>query len=170
VSRDSVVSTRLFLWFNACAAWGFEDPEPPFDEEGLAMNGPGEVSFQAFRTAEIDGETVLVSLTVAEAWVHGGDPDGDYRLDAEGCHVPRLSWHVQLGDGTGDLGAERLDVGPEDDLHPRIHRHPFREPNDVREAAELPPPDAWLHQVNDAMGGILDDGLKDWDDLADEEE
>lgn len=167
MSLDSIVTARLFLWINACAAWGFDEIQPPFDEFGLAERAPGEVAFYANRDAIVEGRSLRVSL---EAWRPGDDPEGDHRLHAEGCHVSVLSWHLQVGAINGDRGAERLDIGPEDDTHPRIHRHPYGEPNDVRETAQLPPPEVWLHHANQALGGALDDRLQDWDDLADEEE
>jgi len=170
VSQHSIINTRLFLWINACEAWGFDEIVPLFDERGLAERAPGEVSFCASRDAVIDGRSVRVTLSVSEAWLPGDDPEGDHRLRAEGCHVPRLNWHLQVGAIAGDRGAERLDVGPEDDKHPRIHRHPYGQPNEIREPTELPPPDAWLHHANQVLGEALDDGLQDWDDLADKEE
>jgi hypothetical protein len=169
MSLDSIVSTRLFLWSAACEAWDFEI-DPPFTAETPGERVPGEVLFRAARSAVIDGESMEVSLTVAESWVESEHPGRDRRLEAEGCHLVAMSWHVQVGDDTGDRGAERFDVGEEDLVHPRIHRHPFGETNDRREPAELPPPDAGLHHVNDVLSGALDDGLQDWGALADEEE
>lgn len=169
VTQESIVNTRLLQWLGACDAWGFEIV-PPFTEESLRGLAPGEVAFRAERTAVIDGETVRVTLTVAETWRDGDDPHGDRRLEQEGCHLIACGWHVQVGETSGAFGAERLDVGDEDEAHPRIHRHPYGAANHVREPAELPPPDGWLHHVNDALGGLLDDGLQDWEELADEEE
>ena len=162
------MSTRLFQWLGACDAWGFEI-DPPFTAESLRDRAAGEVRFRATRAAVIEADPVTVTLDVIESWHEGNAPDGDRRLEHEGCHVASLGWHVQLGSETGARGAERLDVGLRDDQHPRIHRHPYGEPNNCRIPAELPPPDAWLHHVSDTLGGVLDDGLQDWKELADEE-
>lgn len=82
MSLDSVVNDRLFQWFNACEAWGFEI-NPQFSEDTLAALAPGEVSFRAKRTATNAGASVEVSLTVSEAWFEGADPAGDRRLERE---------------------------------------------------------------------------------------
>jgi hypothetical protein len=163
------VSARRFQWLNACEAWGFE-LQPPFTADVLRDRAPGEVRFRATRAAVIGGDHVTLSLTVVESWHEGPAPDADHRLEQEGCHVASLGWHVQTESGADARGAERLDIGIQDDEHPRIHRHPYGEPNDHRIPAELPPPDAWLHGVNVTLGGLLDDGLQDWSELADEED
>jgi hypothetical protein len=120
------------------------------------------VSFRATRRAVRGGESLPISLTVAETWLDGPDPSGDHRLEAHGCHLGALRWHVQVGEGTGATGAERLDVGERDDRHPRIHRHPHGAENRVRVPAELPPPDA-CHAVDGILSGALADALPVWD-------
>lgn len=84
-----------------------------------------------------------------ENWEPGSDPLGDRRLDSQGCWWRLARWHLQ--DGVGGTYAERLDVIPTPDSdHPRIHSHPYGQPNDVRMPAELRPPRVWL-------SGVLDD-------------
>jgi hypothetical protein len=124
----------------------------------------GMVSFRAVRPRRPGDEGEAITLTVAELWHPGADPFGDRRLVYEGCFLSTLSWHIQVGESTGPRGAERLDiVSDPDDRHPRIHRHPYGRPNEVREPAELPPPDAWLYAVDRASGGLLADDLDTWD-------
>ena len=109
----------------------------------------------AFREAP---PRTLASLTVDERWEVGEDPLGDRRLEAEGCFVEALTWHLQIGPESADAGAERLDVVPAPDAtHPRIHRHPYGTRNATRIPTQLPPPDPWLHAVNRALGGALEE-------------
>ena len=52
---------------------------------------------------------------------------GDRRLDAEGCHLGALEWHVQVDEHSGDQGAERLEVVPTiDENHPTDPSAPVR--------------------------------------------
>lgn len=169
MSLDSVINHRLYLWRGACSAWGFDDIRPPFTAAGQAMLEPGLVAFQAFKTIQVDGSPVRISLTVTETWIPGTEPDGFWKLEAEGCHLRVASWHLQVGQETGAPGAERLDVVPNaDETHPKVHRHPYGEANDVRPEAELPPPEVWLQQADAATGGLIDD-LKPWTPEAEEE-
>lgn len=93
-----------------------------------------------------------------------------WRLDAEGCHLGALEWHVQVDEHSGDQGAERLEVVPTiDENHPRIHQHPYGEANDVRLPANLSEPVGWLSALNALLRGVLDDGLREWDSVGDKE-
>jgi hypothetical protein len=170
VTQDSIARTRLFLWTVAAEAWGFA-MTPPLDESDLVDLSRGKFSFRAARQAEIDGVTREVVLEVGEVWEHGDDPLEDRRLEADGCFLLASSWMVQVSDG-GDLGAERIDVVMEPDAaHPRVHRHSYGQPNGVRVVVpDLPVPDAWLAQINAALGGVLADGYDHWDDLPEEDE
>lgn len=157
MTRHSVVLARLASWYRACEVWDF-NIDPSLTSSVLDELDEGVVQFCAARTARRRGEQVRVTLTVAERWAAGADPHGDRRLEAEGCFVEALAWHLQVGATSGDAGAERLDVTPEPDpVHPRVHRHPYGSENTVREPAELPPPQQWLHQLNQTLGGLLDD-------------
>jgi hypothetical protein len=108
----------------------------------------GELSLRA-RRPTLYGEVSAV-LDVHELWVPGQDPDG-LRLEAEGCCLYGGSWHAQLG-GTRPEDAERLDV---DRAKPRellIHRHPFGQPNEVREhVLVLPAPERWVLEVEELV-------------------
>lgn len=146
---------------DACDAWGLEIA-PPFTSESLSAVPEGVVEFVAAGPQTLSPH---ISLTVSEFWLPGPDPQSDRRLEAEGCHLTALSWHIQIGKEGDAECAERLDVIEEADAdHPRIHRHPYGSPNDLRVAAELPPPAAWLHRANDATGGLLSAGLETWGD------
>ena len=161
VSQHSVINTRLSKWLQACSVWGF-DIDPPFEETTLSGLPPGVVLFRATRSAVVDGEETIVTLDISEVWLEGIDPEADRRLDAEGCHLGALQWHAQVAAG-GDTGAERLEVVlDDDDAHPRVHRHPYGEANDVRLAANLPEPIGWLSALNSQLDGALDDGLQFW--------
>jgi hypothetical protein len=170
VTQESIARTRLFLWTVAAEAWGFV-VAPPLDEGDLVDLSRGKLSFRAIRQAEIDGVTRDVVLRVGEAWGLGDDPLEDRRLEADGCFLLASSWMVQVSDG-GDLGAERIDVVMEPDAaHPRVHRHPYGQPNGVRVVVpDLPVPDAWLAQINATLGDALVDGYGNWDDLPEEDE
>jgi hypothetical protein len=159
----SIVRTRLTLWRQACDAWGLEI-DPPFTRETLSRVSPGWVAFRAHLVGGSNAAGETVSLTVIELWQAGGDPHGDRRLEHEGCSAAILSWHLQVIDEAGPRGAERLDVvETPDPTHPRIHRHPYGQPNETREPSDLPPPDAWLHRVDSSLGGLLSAGLAIWD-------
>lgn len=165
------MNKRLVSWIRACDVWGFEI-HPPFSSATLGGLAPGEVQFRATRKATVAGEHVEVSLDVEEAWLPSDHPDGDWRLNDEGCHAGAVKWHLQVGTGTDDKhkNAERLEVAQEDATHPRIHRHPYGERNDVREPAEFPVPEGWLSQVNAVLDGAFDDDLQSWDHVADKED
>jgi len=170
VSQQSIIDTRLWKWLQACAVFAF-DIEPPFKEETLAGLPPGEVRFRASRNAVVDGEETTITLDVSESWLDGSDPKGDWRLDDEGCYLGALQWHAQVGAVSGDQGAVRLEVVPdEDETHTRIHQHPYGHVNDVRLPANLAEPVGWLSALNDRLHGALDDGLQAWGGLADEED
>lgn len=129
---------------------------------------PGLVSFWAFgRAVGASGEQA-VTLSVVESWEPGPDPCGDRRIEAEGCHLTFLNWHLQVESVPGAPGAERLDVVPEPDAsHPRVHRHPYGSPNDVRRPSDLPPPGAWLYSVDQTLSGLLSAGLATYLDEQD---
>lgn len=157
MTQASLVRTRLALWQRACEFWDF-GITPPLSRETLAAQPLGALGFIARRTLRLRGSAQETTLTVEEIWWPGADPLDDRRLEREGCHLAVLSWHLQIGAETGSAGAERLDVVLlPDSAHPRIHRHPYGQPNRVRQPTELPPPHAWLHDVNRRLGGALDE-------------
>lgn len=145
----SVVLARLSSWYRACELWGFVI-DPPLTAATLSHLDDGVVHFRAVRSVA-DGPLTM-TLTVVELWTPGSDPNGNHKLEADGCFVEALSWHLQVGGDAGDVGAERLDVVLHpDDLHPRVHRHPYGSPNSVRLPSRLPPPEQWLHRVGQAL-------------------
>jgi hypothetical protein len=149
----------------ACEAWDF-DMDPRFASDTLDAMPPGTLSFGATRTAVIDGVESTVKVDVVEVWREGADPEGDWRLELDGCHLEVCSWHAQVGTGTGAAGAERLDVvAVEDEAHPRIHRHPYGQHNEVREPTGMAVPDGWLNHLSRILNGALDDGDVPWDEL-----
>ena len=155
MTQESIVRTRLALWHRACEFWYF-GIAPPLTRETLTALPIGTVGFLAHRTVDLDGSAQATTLTVVETWWPGADPLDDRRLEREGCHLAVLSWHLQIGSESGPPGAERLDVvRSPDDAHPRIHLHPYGQPNQVRRPTELPPPHVWLHDVNRRLGGAL---------------
>jgi len=82
------------------------------------------------------------------------------------ANLEACSWHAQVGKSTGELGTERLDVVPvEDETHPRVHHHPYGQPNDVREPTGMAVPEGWLNQLNRILGNALADGEVLWDEL-----
>lgn len=108
----------------------------------------GELSLRARRPA-LYGEVSAV-LDVYELWVPGPDPDG-LRLEAEGCHLYGGSWNAQLG-GARPEDAERLDVDRAKQRDLLIHRHPFGQPNMVREQVPvLPAPERWVLEIEELL-------------------
>jgi hypothetical protein len=108
----------------------------------------GELSLRARRPA-LYGEVSAV-LDVHELWVQGSDPDG-LRLEAEDCHLHGGSWNAQLG-GARPEDAERLDVDRAKPRELQIHRHPFGQPNEVREQVlALPAPERWVLEVEELV-------------------
>lgn len=170
MSQDSIVGRRLFDWHNSCLAFGF-DIEPPFSASSLSSLAPGEVGFRATRQATVDGKPTTISLDVGELWLPGDNPAySGTKLNAEGCHVSVLSWHAQVGPNSGARGAERLDVGEGHDEHPRIHRHPYGEKNEVRLPAELAVPSGLVEPVERPPGRSAGPCSQSWSRLADEED
>jgi len=155
LSIDSVIAERWFDWQNACDAWGFEiDPEPT--AESLTEVAPGVVEFSASSGAIVDGNTVNLRIDVEELWQEGPDPYENVSLERHGCHAAVIKWHLQVGDcGTAE-SAERLEVVPPDPNHLHIHRHPFGEPNYVKERNTLSVPDGWLAHLNRILGGAFE--------------
>lgn len=149
VSRD-----RLIAWAAACQDYGYAIAPPP-TAANLAALIEGEVVLRAAKTmSTADGE-IACSLRIFERWADGVDPEGDHRLEAEGCHLVVAGWHLQVGADSGAEGAERLDVVSDaDETHPRIHRHPLGWGNHVRLPAEFPPPQSWLHTA-DALAEVF---------------
>lgn len=162
MTQASVVDTRFKLWWRACLTYGF-NVRPPLTADMYARLPPGLVRVHAERQAMVDRARTSVTLDVDELWIAGNDLTTRADLTSEGCTVAALSWHIQIGRGTGPEGAERLDVvGCGDDTHPRVHRHPYGRENDVREPAHLPPPEQWLSFVDHILGGALADHLLAW--------
>jgi hypothetical protein len=80
----------------------------------------------------------------------GLDPDG-LRVEAEGCHLQGSSWNAQV-DGERPEDAERLDVDRSKPRRLIIHRHPYGQPNEVREPAQpLAAPERWLQEVEEIV-------------------
>lgn len=154
---QSITTRRLIAWQLDCEAEGF-DIDPDLTGEVVSNLPPGEVSFHAARKVMLDGVEHVVTLDVKEVWIPGDRPDGDTQLNQEGCYLSASNWHLQFGPDTGALGAERLDVVPEeDDEHPRIHRHPYGKGKNCRPARlDFPVPFAWLNEIDERMGGIFD--------------
>jgi hypothetical protein len=151
-----VVRARLASWYRACEVWGFI-MDPALTAAVLSEFDDGVVQFRATQAVVQDGGASLVTLTVYERWSVGSDPRGDRRLESEGCVLEALSWHLQVAAESDAVGAERVDVVPDpDEIHPRVHRHPYGRENRVRLPAELAPPQQWLHQLNETLDGILD--------------
>lgn len=169
MSLDSILAHRLFLWITACDAWSLDVQHDEI--RTTADTGTvGQLEVRAGRSTVLGGNETNFLLEVSEVWQPGRDPGGDRRLESEACHLVALSWHLQTGRDPAGRDAERLDVGVEDQTHPRVHRHPFGRPNTVRHPSEFPPPDAWLHNVNEILGGALADGLIRWSDVSDQED
>jgi hypothetical protein len=162
MSQASIASTRHKLWLAATYLTDFSIL-PPFTARSLNDLAPGQVHFRAARTEGLEDRVGLVVLDVAELWLPGADPHGDRRLESEGCHVSALSWHLQVHGEPSDRSAERLDVVPTaDPEHPRIHRHPYGEPNRVRVEANFDPPSVWLSLACSSLPGIRPDSVT-WD-------
>lgn len=158
---------RATQWHLACEAWDF-DITPPFASGTLGDMAPGSLSFSATRKALICGVEVTVKLDIDEVWREGPDLSGDRRLELHDCHLEVCSWHAQVSRDSGAVGAERLDVvAVEDAAHPRIHRHPYGRPNDVREPTGMAVPDGWLNHLNRVLGDALgeDDVSRDTLDI-----
>jgi len=156
VSWDSILDERIAEWSDACLAWDFE-LRPEFSSELLDNFENGYFALHAEREAVVAGEVLRITLTIEETWSDLPHPK-DSRLDRHGGSLRVLRWHAQVGPHTGAEGAERLDVILEpDDEHPLIHRHPYGEPSDIRQADEFRHADGFLHRLNQELNGALDD-------------
>ena len=61
------------------------------------------------------------------------------------------SWNAQI-DGERAEDAERLDVDRSKPRPLMIHRHPYAQPNEVREPAQhLAAPERWLQEVEEIV-------------------
>ncbi|MGP0101440.1 MAG: hypothetical protein ACLPUT_07460 [Solirubrobacteraceae bacterium] len=108
----------------------------------------GEFAIRARRPAPYGDPRVV--LDVRELWLPGPDPD-DLGLEAEGCYTQRSSWNAQI-DGERPEDSDRLDVDRSKPAGAMIHRHPYEQPNDVREpASHLAAPERWLQEVEEIV-------------------
>jgi len=81
---QSIKGDRVTQWYLACEAWGF-DTYPRFASDTLAAMPPGTLSFSATRAALIEGAEATVKVDVDEVWREGPGPQGDRRLEMNGC-------------------------------------------------------------------------------------
>jgi hypothetical protein len=139
----SLLTHRTARWIGIFWLHGYLIEQP-----GRTAARLGELSLRARRPAPY-GEVSAV-LDVHELWVPGRDPDG-LRLEDEGCYTHRGSWNAQIG-GARPEDTERLDV---DRAKPRdllIHRHPFGQPNEVRERVRvLSAPERWMREIDELI-------------------
>jgi hypothetical protein len=139
----SLLTHRTVHWIGVFELHGYLVERP----ERVAAQ-LGELSLRARRPAPY-GEVSAV-LDVYELWVAGPDPDG-LRLEAEGCYLYGGSWNAQIG-GARPEDAERLDVDRAKQRDLLIHRHPFGQPNEVREPARvLPAPERWVREIEEIV-------------------
>lgn len=139
----SLLTNRIVRWGRVVDLHGYL--LEPVDR---AMTQLGEIALRARRPA-LYGDPGVV-LDIRELWLPRPDPDG-LRLEAQGCHMQGGSWNAQI-DGKRPEDAERLDV---DRSKPRdliVHRHPYGQPNKVREPAQrITSPERWFQEVEEIV-------------------
>jgi hypothetical protein len=137
----SLLTHRTVRWIGVFELHGYLVEQPKRVAAQL-----GELSLRARRPAPY-GDVSAV-LDVYELWVPG--PDG-LGLEAEGCHLFGGSWNAQIG-GARPEDAERLDVDRAKQRELLIHRHPFGQPNLVREQVPvLPAPERWVREIEELV-------------------
>jgi hypothetical protein len=143
MSVQSLLTNRIVRWGRVIDLHGYL-----VEPAGHAMGQFGEFALRARRPAPYGDPSVL--LDVRELWLPGPDPDG-LRQEAEGCHLQGSSWNAQI-DGERPEDAERLDVDRSKPRRLIIHRHPYGQPNEVREPARrLAAPERWLQEVEEIV-------------------
>jgi hypothetical protein len=139
----SLLTNRIVRWGSVIDLHGYLVESPNRD-----MGQLGELALRARRPALYGDPTVL--LDVHELWLPGSDPDG-LRLEVEGCYMHGSSWNAQI-DGERAEDTERLDVDRSKPRPLMIHRHPYAQPNEVREPAQhLAAPERWLQEVEEIV-------------------
>jgi len=139
----SLLTNRAARWGRVIDLHGYLVEQPD-----RAMTQLGECALRARRPDPYGDPAVL--LDVHELWLPGPDPDG-LELEAEGCYMQGSSWNAQI-DGERAEDAERLDVDRSKPRRLTIHRHPYEQPNEVREPAQhLAAPECWLQEVEEIV-------------------
>jgi hypothetical protein len=141
--RYSLLTNRIVRWGRVIDLHGYL-----VETADHAMGQFGEFALRARRPAFYGGPSVL--LDVRELWLPGPDPDG-LGLEEEGCYIQGSSWNAQV-DGERPEDAERLDVDRSKPRRLIIHRHPYGQPNEVREPAQqLAASERWLQEVEEIV-------------------
>lgn len=145
MSVVSALSDRIVMWRTLlCDDFGYSEAAP-----SRPRWSANELVIVAARPEFPPIEPVR--FEIRETWLPGADPDG-LQLQSHGCHLAVSSWHAQILEASGDLGAERLDVDRRKPPEEMIHRHPFGASNQVREpAVPLKHPEAWVVHVEEII-------------------
>lgn len=125
------------------------------DLHGWQLTAPAQIDagfglfrLRGFRPVMYGGPTA--AITVREIWRAGRD---EQRIvsTVEGHHLERASWHAQI-EGDGAICSERVDIDRTKAPWLMRHRHPYGEPNNVREVTTISTPEAYLNQVETDIG------------------
>ena len=110
----------------------------------------GEIRLQASRPRRLGGPAT--SLHVVELWRPGEDPL-ELGPSPDGCYLHACSWHAQIG-GAGSRVAERFDLDRSKPPVQMRHRHPYGQPNNIREPMTASTPAAWLLRLDTILSSL----------------
>lgn len=136
------LTNRIVRWCRALDLYGYIVETPVRINVQLE-----EVVLRARRPALYGDPTVL--LDVRELWHPGKDHD-DLSLDAEGHYIRGASYNAQI-EGDQPENAERLDVDRSKSRSLIVHRHPYGQPNSVREPTRFLSPERWLQDIEEIV-------------------
>jgi hypothetical protein len=137
-----LLTNRIVRWCRALDLHGYVVETPVRINARLE-----EVVLRSRRPAPYGDPTVL--FDVRELWHPGKDPD-ELSLEAEGHYMQGASWNAQI-DGNRPKNAERLDVDRSKSRSLIVHRHPYGQPNHVREPSRLLSPERWLQDIEEIV-------------------
>lgn len=138
MTLESIVSDRFAQWWQGLLDYGYADLR-----EIAELQGRGAWGIRASRSSDLGPPRV--EIAAKELWVPGHDPAG-HSPTFHACYLHTASWHAQI-DREHQVGAERFEIDREKPAGLVVHRHPYRQVNDVRVPDEFLTPEAWLNRV-----------------------
>ncbi len=137
-----LLTNRIVRWCRVLDLYGYVVETPVHLSPRLEQ-----LALRAHRPTLYGDPSVLCDIS--ELWHPGKDPD-ELGLEVEGHYLQGGSWNAQIG-GDRPEDAERLDVDRSKSGSLIVHRHPHGQLGAVREPIRFPPPERWLHDIEELV-------------------